>query len=154
MKIDWGQEDAFMRGTINEADRMRARPGHNLTTRQTYIAAAGRHAERQIVRAYYTCVVLGTVLAVYVGAYTWWHTGFMNSLAPMAITMLTYCAILFRLTRRMRWSGFSVGPYAGEVEASLRRAQGGVHLLYVSGVIAGSSLFFYALFVSWAFPQS
>ncbi|MET9119926.1 hypothetical protein [Streptomyces sp. NPDC004528] len=134
---------------------MRARPDHNLTTRQTYVAATGRVLERRIVALYRLMLGFGIVLGTYVGIYTWWDSGsFRDSLAPMVITMMIYCAIVFRLTRRFRWAGFSVGPYAGEVEASLRRAQGGVHLLYISGVIAGSSLFFYAICVSWAFPLS
>ncbi|MEU0214389.1 hypothetical protein ABZ281_04435 [Streptomyces sp. NPDC006265] len=132
---------------------MRAQPGHNLTDRQTYVVAAGRQIEKRLVFMYRFGVWGSTLLAFYVGAYTWHASGsFRDSLAPMAITMLLFSAIAFRLTRRMRWAGFSVGPYAREVETSLRRAQAGVHLLTISGGIVLVSLFFYAICVSWAFP--
>jgi hypothetical protein len=70
----------------------------------------------------------------------------------LAITMLALSAIGFRLTRRIRWAGFNVGPYAREVESALRRAQGGVHLLRISAYIVAGSALVYVLCLSWAFP--
>jgi hypothetical protein len=153
MGINWGAEDDFAQAVIGQADRVRSEPGHGLTDRQAYLVAAGNVIEQRIVFVYRIAVVFFTALTVYVGAQTWHASGsFRDSLAPMALTVLIYTAIAFRLTRRRRWSGFHVGPYAGRVEASLRRAQGGVHLLTLSGYLAASSLVFYIFCVSWAFP--
>lgn len=54
----------------------------------------------------------------------------------------------------MRWAGFNVGPYAREVKSSLCRAQGGVHLLRISGYCVAACFVFYILCVSWAFPPT
>ncbi|MFC4507019.1 MULTISPECIES: hypothetical protein [Streptomyces] len=151
--MDWESEDIWAGRITAEADAVRSVPGHGLTDPQAYAVAAGRVAERHLVRAYRFGVWGGTVLAVYVGAQTWHASGsFRDSLAPLAITMLLFCAIGFRLTRRRRWAGFDVGPYAREVETSLRRAQGGVHLLRISAYIVAASVLFYIVCVSWAFP--
>jgi hypothetical protein len=72
----------------------------------------------------------------------------------MALVMLVSTAIAFRLTRRRRWAGFSVGPYAREVETSLRRAQAGVHLLTTSGYIAGACLVLSIACTAWAIPTA
>jgi hypothetical protein len=151
--MDFEREDVLAGAVIREADAVRSVPGHGLTDRQAYFVAAGHVAERTLVRAYRFGIWGGTILAAFVGAQTWHASGsFRDSLAPMAITMLLVSAIGLRLTRRMRWSGFNVGPYAREVESSLRRAQGGVHLLRISGYCVAASFVVYILCVSWAFP--
>jgi hypothetical protein len=151
--MDWETEDIWAQRVTQEADNVRSVPGHGLTDQQAYLVAAGRVAESTLVRAYRMGVWGGTILALYVGAQTWYASGsFRDSLAPMAVTMLLVSAIGLRLTRRMRWAGFNVGPYAREVESSLRRAQGGVHLLRISGYCIAVSFVFYILCVSWAFP--
>ncbi|MEU7278709.1 hypothetical protein AB0A69_07955 [Streptomyces sp. NPDC045431] len=155
MGIDWGAQDDWAQRVTREADAVRSVPGHGLTDGQAYLVAAGRVVERRLVFMYRLMVWGGTLLALYVGWFTWHDSGsFRDSLAPMAISMWLFSAVAFRLTRRMRWAGFSVGPYAREVEASLRRAQGGIHLIKLSGGIVLASLFFYAICVSWAFPLS
>jgi hypothetical protein len=151
--MDWESEDVWAGRVTREADAVRSIPGHGLTDRQAYLVAGGRVAERHLVRAYRFGIWGGTILAMYVGAQTWHASGsFRDSLAPMAVTMLLVSAIGLRLTRRMRWAGFDVGPYAREVETSLRRAQGGVHLLRISGYCIAASFVVYILCVSWAFP--
>lgn len=151
--MDWEREDAWAGHIMREADAVRSVPGHGLTDGQAYLVATGRVAERSLVRAYRIAIWAGTILTVYVGAQTWYASGsFHDSLAPMAITVLLVSAIGLRLTRRMRWAGFNVGPYAREVEASLRRAQGGIHLLRISGYCVAASFVVYILCVSWAFP--
>jgi hypothetical protein len=151
---NWSDEDAFMQGVFQEADHIRSQPDHGLSsTRQVYSVAAARQIEKRLVFQYRLATRGAAVLAIYVGAHSWWESGaFTSSLAPMAITMLLYTAVVFRLTRRARWAGFSIGPYAGHEEGAWRRAQGGIHLLTLSGAIMLSSLFFWAVCVSWAFP--
>jgi hypothetical protein len=152
---NWGAEDDFAQAVIRQADRVRSVPGHGLTDGQAYLVAAGNVVERRIVFVYRAAVVFFTALTVYVGAQTWHASGsFPDSLAPMALVMLVSTAIAFRLTRRRRWAGFSVGPYAREVETSLRRAQAGVHLLTTSGYIAGACLVLSIACTAWAIPTA
>ncbi|MGD6750366.1 hypothetical protein [Streptomyces sp. BH105] len=153
MGIDWRAEDDFTQDVFNEADRIRSAPGHGLSDRQVYAVAGSRVIEARVMLVYRIALWFFTALTIYVGAQTWYASGsFRDSLAPMAITVLVFNAVAFRLTRRQRWAGFSTGPYAGVVESAARRAQGGVHLLTLSGMVAVLSLVFYVLCVSWAFP--
>ncbi|MEW1675529.1 hypothetical protein AB0O47_20145 [Streptomyces noursei] len=155
MGINWGAEDDFAQAVTQQADRVRSVPGHGLTDGQAYLVAAGNVVERRIVRIYRLAVWVVTALTIYVGAQTWYASGSLaDSLAPMALVMLVSTALAFRLTRRRRWAGFSVGPYAREVEASLRRAQAGVHLLTTSGVIAGACLVLSIACTAWAIPTA
>lgn len=151
--MDWETEDVWAQRITREADAVRSVPGHGLSDGQAYMVAAGRVAETTLVRAYRMGLWAGTILTTWVGAQTWYASGdFRDSLAPMAITVLLVTAIGLRLTRRIRWAGFNVGPYAREVESSLRRAQGGIHLLRISGYCVAASFAVYILCVSWAFP--
>ncbi|MFL4491718.1 hypothetical protein ACJ6WD_10755 [Streptomyces sp. VTCC 41912] len=155
MGINWGAEDDFAQAVTQQADRVRSVPGHGLTDGQAYLVAAGNVVERRIVRIYRLAVWFVTALTIYVGVQTWYASGSLaDSLAPMALVMLVSTALAFRLTRRRRWAGFSVGPYAREVEASLRRAQAGVHLLTTSGVIAGACLVLSIACTAWAIPTA
>ncbi|MCZ0981818.1 hypothetical protein O1L60_30890 [Streptomyces diastatochromogenes] len=151
--MNWGAEDDFAQAVTRQADTVRSVSGHGLTDRQAYLVAAGNVIERRSVFVYRIAVAFFTALTIYVGSETWYDSGdFADSLAPMAAVMLASTAIAFRLTRRRRWAGFSVGPYAREVETSLRRAQAGVHLLTSSGYLAVGCLILSIACTAWAIP--